>query len=200
MLRFNAFELYEVCREAWNLKCKVVLAKDHGVYLLAEHGSSDDRGRRKNIAYAEGMHPDRDEVWYETARRAVGGDDFAETLPIAREMFEGLVFQERSLRLSLSETEIDISTGFESWIPVAEYRDHTDRLFTLANPHFNACRGATELASWRAMAMRHLADTAFINCKRAQPRDHSNFLSAYRQLYKRTRTVTPSGAIIMPVH
>ncbi|MYE02253.1 MAG: DUF3085 domain-containing protein [Alphaproteobacteria bacterium] len=63
------------------------LVKDEGIYLMSPgihpepHG---DRSARAPVAYASGFDPTRDDrmaVW-DRARDAVGGDDFAEAVPL----------------------------------------------------------------------------------------------------------------------
>ena len=64
------------------------LVHDQGVYLMS-NGKPGDRVDQEDakffVVYAEGCNPNTDEDWWETAREAVGGDDFAE--PIALEGF-----------------------------------------------------------------------------------------------------------------
>ena len=64
------------------------LVKDEGVYLMSPGLDPDpqpvDPPRRPPVAYADGFDPTRDDrmaVW-DRAREAVGGDDFAEDIPI----------------------------------------------------------------------------------------------------------------------
>ena len=60
------------------------LVKDEGIYLMSP-GIHPDAGRtRAPVSYASGFDPTRDDrmaVW-DRARDAVGGDDFAEEIPI----------------------------------------------------------------------------------------------------------------------
>lgn len=68
----------------------VVLVKDEGIYLMSNGLPRDlaSTGGRSFVAYAQGFDPtaqNRLDVW-DRARDAVGGDDFAEHLPI--EWFE----------------------------------------------------------------------------------------------------------------
>lgn len=72
--------------DAAKLTPALFLAKDHGVYLMSAGipwQLAPDGGERSVVVYADGMHPDHDPDWYDTAHSAVGGDDFAETLPVA---------------------------------------------------------------------------------------------------------------------
>ncbi|MYE83070.1 MAG: DUF3085 domain-containing protein [Gammaproteobacteria bacterium] len=63
------------------------LVKDEGIYLMSPgiHPDSEaDRSTRAPVAYASGFDPTRDDrmaVW-DRARDAVGGDDFAEAVPL----------------------------------------------------------------------------------------------------------------------
>jgi len=63
------------------------LVKDEGIYLMSpgiHPDSGADRSTRAPVAYASGFDPTRDDrmaVW-DRARDAVGGDDFAETVPL----------------------------------------------------------------------------------------------------------------------
>ena len=64
------------------------LVKDEGIYLVSPgirpEQETADRAARPPVAYASGFDPTRDDrmaVW-DRARDAVGGDDFAEEVPI----------------------------------------------------------------------------------------------------------------------
>src|SRR3546814_17234405 len=79
-LRFKGSDLRPVLAEAVANQCRVVLAKDQGVYFLAEQGERRPDGRVKLLAYAVGCNPDTDpfDDWWELARAELGGDDFGE--------------------------------------------------------------------------------------------------------------------------
>jgi len=66
----------------------VILVHDQGVYLMSNgnHGEGKTPSTERLIAYAKGCHPDKDKDWYDNARDLVGGDDFADYLPWAREL------------------------------------------------------------------------------------------------------------------
>lgn len=71
----------------------VMLVHDDGVYLMSNGTPSDrldanstEKFGRCFVAYADGCNPRKDTDWYDRARDLVGGDDFAETLPWAKEM------------------------------------------------------------------------------------------------------------------
>lgn len=60
------------------------LVHDSGVYLMSNAKRSDDEiAKHHGIAYADGCNPhiDKDDCW-DNSRFLVGGDDFAETIPI----------------------------------------------------------------------------------------------------------------------
>ncbi|MNO91722.1 hypothetical protein D3C76_832740 [compost metagenome] len=85
MLRFTGSELHAVLAEARTNGCRVILVKEHGVYLMAETGENKpDGGGRKCVAYATGCNPDADDFdsWWNRARDELGGDDFAEYFDI----------------------------------------------------------------------------------------------------------------------
>jgi len=74
----------------------LLLVHDDGVYLMSNGLPRDlvagtgERGR-SFAAYARGCDPARDPGWWDASRALVGGDDFAETLPWAREVLAQVV-------------------------------------------------------------------------------------------------------------
>jgi hypothetical protein len=80
MLKFKGSDLRAVLLEARTHQCRIVLAKDQGVYLLSEFGEKVADGPRKHLAYAVGCNPEVDafDDWWSRARAELGGDDFAE--------------------------------------------------------------------------------------------------------------------------
>lgn len=85
-----------------------------------------------------------------------------------------------------------------TFVIVAEYRNATDRLFTLANAHFCACVGNDERRSWRGSAQRHLAELENLSCKRASERDRRCFSQASRLLRERIAMVNEYGEMLLP--
>ncbi|AUQ41232.1 hypothetical protein [Yersinia ruckeri] len=85
-----------------------------------------------------------------------------------------------------------------TFVLVAEYRNATDRLFTLANAHFCACVGNDERRSWRGSAQRHLAELENLSCKRASDRDRRCFSHACRLLRERIAMVNEHGEMLLP--
>src|SRR3546814_5188981 len=73
-LRFKGSDLRPVLAEAVANQCRVVLAKDQGVYFLAEQGARRPDGRVKLLAYAVGCNPDTDPFndWWELAHAELG--------------------------------------------------------------------------------------------------------------------------------
>jgi len=64
------------------------LVHDQGVYLMSNAKKRllvdpDNEKSSSVVAYAEGCNPDKDDDWYEAAVSLVGGDDFAEFIPLA---------------------------------------------------------------------------------------------------------------------
>ncbi|WP_447870408.1 hypothetical protein [Serratia fonticola] len=85
-----------------------------------------------------------------------------------------------------------------TFVLVAEYRNATDRLFTLANAHFCACVGNDERRTWRGSAQRHLAELENLSCKRASERDRRCFSHASRLLRERIAMVNEHGEMLLP--
>jgi hypothetical protein len=77
-------------RKTWDkpvTEPSVLLVHDQGVYLMSNGEPRDIlKGTTSFAAYAEGCHPEKNAHWYDTARTLVGGDDFGECLPWAKEI------------------------------------------------------------------------------------------------------------------
>ena len=85
-----------------------------------------------------------------------------------------------------------------TFVLVAEYRNATDRMFTLANAHFCACVGNDERRSWRGSAQRHLAELENLSCKRASERDRRCFSHASRLVRERIAMLNEHGEMLLP--
>ncbi len=83
-----------------------------------------------------------------------------------------------------------------TFVLVAEYRNATDRMFTLANAHFCACVGDDERSSWRSNALRHLTELEDLSCKRANERDRRCYNHASCLLRERIARVNEQGEIL----
>ncbi|SUD31415.1 Protein of uncharacterised function (DUF3085) [Pseudomonas fluorescens] len=110
MLRFKGTDLRLVLAEAVARKGRVILAKDHGVYFLAEFGKRTPEGRHKLLAYAVGCNPDIDpfDDWWELARTELGGDDFGEFFDPQDGVFTRILNSEDDLELSASPTHVSL--------------------------------------------------------------------------------------------
>ena len=89
----------------------LTFVKDRGVYLMssaAERLLAD--GATSVVCYAKGHDPRTDEDWYDEGVRAVGGDDFAESLPI--EWFTPVVEDATIRQVALTVTGNDIRIGY----------------------------------------------------------------------------------------
>lgn len=112
MLRFTGTELHAVLTEAAVIGCRVILVKDHGVYLMSEFGESKpDGGSRKHIAYAMGCNPDVDDfdAWWNRARSEFGGDDFAEYFDLDDPVLESLRGTDGALVIEATSTHLYIA-------------------------------------------------------------------------------------------
>ncbi|WP_028622302.1 DUF3085 domain-containing protein [Pseudomonas sp. Ant30-3] len=110
MLRFKGTNLRPVLAEAIAHKGRLILAKDHGVYFLAEFGERTPDGQQKLLAYAVGCDPDIDpfDNWWELARTELGGDDFGEFLDPHDAVFTRILNSEDDLELSATPTQLSL--------------------------------------------------------------------------------------------
>ncbi|MEM5435911.1 DUF3085 domain-containing protein [Paraburkholderia diazotrophica] len=100
MIHFVAADLCPVICEARTRQCRIVLVKDHGVYMLPEKGEMKN-GRRSIIAWAVECNPDTApfDDWWERARTEFGGDDFAERLDPNDAVFDRVIDEGFDLRI-----------------------------------------------------------------------------------------------------
>ena len=103
-------DLRPVLAEAVANQCRVVLAKDQGVYFLAEQGERRPDGRVKLLAYAVGCNPDTDpfDGWWELARAELGGDDFGEFFDPKEGVFARILRGMDDLMLSATTTHLSL--------------------------------------------------------------------------------------------
>jgi hypothetical protein len=88
----------------------VCLVHDDGVYLMSNGTPRDiDHGTHSFCAYAKGCNPKTDAGFYETARNLVGGDDFGEVLPWARELLAMLDRGETTITINFSSRGISLA-------------------------------------------------------------------------------------------
>ncbi|WP_275629545.1 DUF3085 domain-containing protein [Pseudomonas sp. 273] len=110
-LRFKGADLRPVLAEAISNRCRVVLAKDHGVYFLAERGERrPEDGRQKLLAYAVGCNPDIDpfDDWWERSCAELGGNDFGEHFSPQTKVFAHILASEDDLELSATATHLGL--------------------------------------------------------------------------------------------
>ncbi|MEG3126991.1 DUF3085 domain-containing protein [Pantoea cypripedii] len=170
------------------------LVKEHGIYLVAGKAEPPAPCQTRNITYANGCNPHRDGNWRNTVRKLVGEDDFANHLSvnsIARQILE----QNAQLRAIVIGKKVALLCGDTRYVRLAEYHNLTNRLFTLAVAHFNACVSRDEFISWCSMALNLLSEAAFIGCHRANADSQRKFMSACTLLHRRLNCLTPDGAL-----
>lgn len=109
-LRFKGSDLRPVLAEAIASQGRVVLAKDQGVYFLAERGERRADGRVKLLAYAIGCNPDTEpfDDWWELARSELGGDDFGEFFDPKEGVFARILHSTDDLMLSATPTHLSL--------------------------------------------------------------------------------------------
>jgi len=112
-LRFRGRDLRPVLAEAVANQCRVILAKDQGVYFLAECGERRPDGRVKILAYALGCNPNIDSFddWWELACRELGGDDFGEFFDPTSDVFTRILHGTDDLVLSATTTHLSLSAA-----------------------------------------------------------------------------------------
>lgn len=113
-LHFDAAAVQRVVDHA--LRCgtnDVLLVKDQGVYLMSAGEPRDlIDGESSFVAYAKGMNPTVDpfDDWWDAARNAVGGDDFGEHLPWAREIKALLGQRRREIVIRVTSETLELET------------------------------------------------------------------------------------------
>lgn len=113
MLKFKNSDLRCVLEEAKANGCKVLLVKDHGVYMMSATGEKDDHGTHKRLAYAIGCNPNVDDFddWWDTAKREFGGDDFVERFDVTDTVFGAVLNGSDDLLVSATATHIQLETA-----------------------------------------------------------------------------------------
>lgn len=108
MLRFKGADLRPIITEALARQCQLILAKDQGVYFLAEQGARTSAGRCKLLAYAVGCNPDLDafDDWWGLARAELGGDDFGEFFDPKQSVFARILASDDDLELAATATHL----------------------------------------------------------------------------------------------
>ena len=79
--------------------------KDEGIYVM--NGYANEDPEENLVVYALGYDPHKDDDVWERSWRAVGRDDFAESIPLSDEQLTRLV-EGGHLVLEVSETSIKI--------------------------------------------------------------------------------------------
>ncbi|OEC52709.1 hypothetical protein A7K61_22840 [Pseudomonas sp. AP42] len=109
MLHFTGSALHAVLAEAGINGCRVMLVKDHGVYLMSEIGETKpDGGGRQHVVYAAGCDPNVDDFdsWWNRAQDELGGDDFAEYFDIDDPVLASLRRTAGSLMVEATSTHL----------------------------------------------------------------------------------------------
>lgn len=109
-LTFKASELVPHVRHVLTAKTHgnkgagLMLVKDEGVYLMSGSYPTEDR---PPVVYAKGMNPTLNPDYYERARDMLGGDDFADFLPI--DAFGAVLTDPvTSIEVGVTETAIEV--------------------------------------------------------------------------------------------
>ncbi|MBJ7223171.1 MULTISPECIES: DUF3085 domain-containing protein [Pectobacteriaceae] len=108
---FKSETLSPVIQEARKNKCRIILVKDHGLYMMAEKGERDTgTGRQKTLCYAEGFNPDIQEFdqWYDELNAICGGDDFGEFIDINSSVFSAVTDNRSHLVVTFTDTQFEL--------------------------------------------------------------------------------------------
>lgn len=84
------------------------LVHDQGIYLMsgAEERQLIDGSEKCLVVYAQGCHPDKDADFWEHSRDLVGGDDFAEAIPLSA--FEGIEHGAATIEITVGRDTISV--------------------------------------------------------------------------------------------
>lgn len=67
----------------------LILVHDQGIYLMSGGAPRDLINEKTSyVVYAKNCNPEKDEDWWENSRDLVGGDDFAEFIPVSADWLE----------------------------------------------------------------------------------------------------------------
>ncbi|WP_187360853.1 DUF3085 domain-containing protein [Enterobacter asburiae] len=110
MLLFTAQKLLPVVTVIQKNNADLLLVKDEGIYVMSSVEKVTE-GCKRTVAYAEGYDPakfpDGGEL-YDACVDAVGGDDFAELLPLNDDVLTALAEGKHDLLIVVTETQIRI--------------------------------------------------------------------------------------------
>jgi hypothetical protein len=204
MLRFHGKDLKAVLTEAISRDKPVMLTcdSDNGIYLSVQdaeryRADSERSDQLRHQAFADGCHPDLDAAGSATARLLTGYRYLSTLTSLA--LTEGrmwdMITKSHQLTLTLSGGDIEVFSDERQYVPVAGYRDLTDRMHVTAIGHFGACNSRSDLQHWRTTALRLLRDIRPVACRHATAYDHHRFLMAAHNLQRRTECVSPEGAL-----
>lgn len=196
MLRFNSRALKAVLKDAAGNGHGLLLIRDRGIYLVAENGSLR-HGRPRYMAYAEGCDPQHDAGWQKMTAYLAGPETFADRPQLSEAVRSRILASEVQLRFLITGRDVEMFCARPRYTGVVQYRDIACRMAIMAGAYFRSCQTPDELRNWRLLARRQVMEAAFTCCRRATPQDHHNFIMACHELHRRTRCVTPEGAVVV---
>ncbi|MDF7679948.1 hypothetical protein PT300_04690 [Enterobacteriaceae bacterium ESL0689] len=189
MLRFYGKDLKDVLTESLKNDKPVILNSDVTVSLSVQDGEYQ--------AFADRCHPDKDQGWATLAPALVDNTVFTKSLALTEGHIWDMLTQNHQLTLMLTRGDIAVYSGERRYVPVAVYRDLTNRLHVTASGYFAACNCSSELKFWRITALQLLADACLVACRHARFTDHHRFLVAAHHLQRRTECVSPDGVLLL---
>ena len=180
MLRFHGKDLKAVLTESLSSNRPVVLTCNVTVSLSVQDGerfrsAPGPEEQLRHQAFADGCHPDRDQGWATLAPMLVDNAVFSKLLDLTEGHIWDMLTNNHQLTLMLSDNDIAVYSGERRYVPVAGYRDLTDRLHVTTTGHLGACSSRSELKCWRMTALRLLQDVHPVACRHVRLADHHRF-------------------------
>ena len=86
----------------------ILFVHDQGVYCMSNGEPRDLVGDSSFCVYAKGCDPAKDEDFYDESRFLVGGDDFAEILPVSQETLQ-LCDQFSEVEITVTSNELSMT-------------------------------------------------------------------------------------------
>ena len=85
------------------------LVKDDGIYLMAGTVQADwiEHLKKCHVIYAQGFSPKTTDLW-EKCRDAVGGDDFAEWIPLSNSMVNMLA-KNGHMKIKITPQQLEVN-------------------------------------------------------------------------------------------
>ncbi|HBD1844088.1 TPA: hypothetical protein KIA93_000294 [Salmonella enterica] len=203
MLRFHGKNLKAVLTEAISRNKLVMLTSEPDAIFLSVQDAerfgeaSGHEGRIRHLAFADGCHPNENQGWAKLSSMLTDSSFFTKPISLTEGAMWEILTKNYQLSLLLSKDNIEVSSGDRNYVPVATYRDLTDRMRVTAVEHFCACCSRDELKHWRMTALKLMQTVRLMACRHATQHDNCQFLMAAHTLNLRIECVSLDGALLI---